>query len=74
MAGAMPTGGGSMPPKVAIGTAIQNLREVKSQYPEAASDVDSWIAQLQSMANPAKPVPSTASPAPLPAGGGEPPS
>jgi len=62
--GAQPTGAGSVPPKVAIGTAVQNLREVKQAYPESASEIDGWIAMLQSLANPAKPVTPSANPAP----------
>jgi hypothetical protein len=52
MAGKIPTGAGAVPSKVALGTAIQALREVKSQYPDASGDMDKWITQLQSLANP----------------------
>jgi hypothetical protein len=67
----MPTGAGSVPPKVAIGTAIQSLRDVKSAHPNSASEIDGWIAMLQSMANPAQPVTPSS---PGPPGGGEDPS
>ena len=59
MTGKVPTGAGAVPSKVALGTAIQNLREVKTQYPDSAGDIDKWITMLQSMANPAKPVPAS---------------
>jgi hypothetical protein len=76
--GAIPTGAGAVPSKVALGTAIQNLREVKSQFPDSSGDVDKWIATLQSLANPAKPVPASAPPAPdagaPDAGGGDAPT
>ncbi len=52
MTGKVPTGAGAVPSKVALGTAIQALREVKSQYPDASGDMDKWITQLQSLANP----------------------
>ena len=52
MVGKIPTGMGGVPNKVALGTAIQALREVKSQHPESADEIDGWIASLQARANP----------------------
>lgn len=49
--GAVPTGMGSVPSKVALATSIMYLREVKNQFPQAANNIDGWIAQLTSMSN-----------------------